>query len=116
MASGYWKAIEQALDHPQPDIPTMGCNLHWIANHCAIESQVNPQTCSGRTGCRHQHPWKWQLMDVLTSGSRVACRNGVGVQQVCLAGRWVMQLCWCKQSWMCSMQMARLPQLWRGSC
>ena len=42
VASSYWTAIAQALDCPQPDIPTMGCNLHWIANHCAIESQVMP--------------------------------------------------------------------------
>ena len=54
VASGYWKAIEQALDHPQPDIPTMGCNLHWIANHCAIESQVDPQICSGPSDCAQQ--------------------------------------------------------------
>ena len=42
VASGYWRAIEQALQSEQPGIPTMGCNLHWIANHCAIESQVRP--------------------------------------------------------------------------
>ena len=40
MAGAYWSAIQEGLQKEPPDIPAIGSNLHFIANHCAIESQA----------------------------------------------------------------------------